>query len=268
MIPYFRFETLSVGFLTIQIWGLFVALGILVGLMICLARAKQLKLKQEAILNLILRIIVASLIGGRILYILTSGQLATYLDEPWLIFAIWQGGMASTGGFLGAAVVLFVFCHSKRPRICGGVEESLDCNFWQYANILAYAFPFGWMIGRLGCFFIHDHPGRLTNSFLGINFTSGTRFDMGLLEILVLLPLAILFLVLSETKKQTNWFALWLLWYYGLSRFLLDFLRAGDVAGADPRFWSLTLAQWGGLVLMILGGLVFLKIKKSGAGRS
>ena len=30
-----------------------------------------------------------------------------------------------------------------------------------YANAVCFGLPFGWFFGRMGCFVVHDHPGRV-----------------------------------------------------------------------------------------------------------
>lgn len=257
MIPYFNLDIVALGPLKIHVWGLFVALGFLVGLMICLGRAKRLKLKSEIILDLIMWIIVAALIGSRLLYVLIGNELAAYLAKPWLILAIWQGGMTSTGGFLGAAIALLIF-YKKRCVFCHPEKRSDEVSFWPYADILAYSFPFGWIIGRVGCFFTHLHPGRLTNFFFAVNLPTGARWEMALMEIMALLPLTILFLIFSRKARPPGFYAIWLMLWYGVMRFVLDFGRAMDLPFADSRYLGLTAAQWGSIIL-ILVGLIFFK---------
>src|SRR3989344_9201334 len=105
MLPYFHLSSLSLGPLKIQIWGLFVAAGFLIGLLIARVRAKQTGVKIEVIENLILWIVIFSLIFSRVFYVLFGGEFNAFLRQPWLIFAIWQGGMMSTGGFFGVIAV-------------------------------------------------------------------------------------------------------------------------------------------------------------------
>ncbi|HBV58345.1 MAG TPA: hypothetical protein DEB73_03760 [Candidatus Magasanikbacteria bacterium] len=265
MLPYFHLSSLALGPLKIQVWGLFVAAGFLIGLLIARTRAKQAGVKVETVENLILWIVIFSLFFSRVFYVLFGGEFGVFLQKPWLILAIWQGGMMSTGGFFGVIVVLIYkkysfLCHSDPPsanRLSG--EESL----WPYLDILAYAFPFGWLIGRIGCFFTHLHPGRLTNSNLGVNFIEGARLDMAILEVLALLPLAILFIIFSKKQHAAGFYTVWLLLWYGVSRFFLDFFRATDLPLSDARYFNLTVAQWGGILLILIGLAMSLRAKRS-----
>ncbi|MEK7189635.1 MAG: prolipoprotein diacylglyceryl transferase family protein, partial [Patescibacteria group bacterium] len=255
MLPYFHLSSFALGPLSIQIWGLFVAMGFLIGLLIARARAKKEGVKVETIENLILWIVISSLIFSRVFYVLFGGEFVVFLQKPWLILAIWQGGMMSTGGFFGVAVALLfkkyrLYCHSEQAKRS---EESLLL----YTDILSYSFIFGWLIGRIGCFLTHLHPGRLTDSFLSVNFTEGARLDMAILEVMILLPLAILFIVFSKKQRSAGFYTIWLLLLYGIIRFFLDFFRATDLPVSDTRYLNLTIAQWGSLLLIIISLIVF-----------
>jgi phosphatidylglycerol:prolipoprotein diacylglycerol transferase len=46
---------------------------------------------------------------------------------------------------------------------------------------------------------------------------------------------------------------------YAPSRFALDFLRARDMSGADPRYAGFTPAQWACFLLLGFGTLVLWK---------
>jgi phosphatidylglycerol:prolipoprotein diacylglycerol transferase len=116
----------------------------------------------------------------------------------------------------------------------------------RYAQAIAFAFPFGWTLGRLGCFLAHDHPGIRSESPLAVNYPDGARLDLGLLEALAMLALSIVFLRL-RTRAPTALPYLGLLCvYYGCVRFGLDWLRIEETLRGiyEPRYLGMTLAQW------------------------
>ena len=240
MIPYFGTTGWQIGFLKIQSWGLLVAMGFLVGLLISRWLVKKKKINQDIFLDLFVAILVFSLIGSRLFYVIFENAWGFYLRNPLDVFKIWQGGLSSFGGFLGAAVVLSYFWSKKIVT-------------WKELDILAFAFPFGWVVGRLGCLMIHDHLGIFSSSVLAISFVQGARLDMALMEILMLLPLLFIFawkglkLLLYPSLLSSVLF----LWY-GVGRFFLDFLRAQDIAFPDARYLFLTVAQWGSIILVII----------------
>lgn len=167
MIPWFQYQTISVGFLKLNVWGIFVSLGFLAGIVVSYFELRRKKLETKHVFDLAFWIILSAMIGGRLLYVLE--YLKFYFAAPLDILKIWQGGMSVYGGFIGATLAAVIYFK----------KHKLD--FWQYADALAFSLPLGLFIGRLGCFLIHDHPGLRTNFFLGVAYPDGGRFDLGLL---------------------------------------------------------------------------------------
>lgn len=260
MIPHFQFISFQIGPLTIYVWGFFVVLGILTGIFLLYRRGF---FKEDRNLNLILYLMFAAIIGGRLGYVLFY-DLFYFLENPIDIFKIWQGGMSSFGGFLAATIVLLIIL----PK-----DEKL-----KYLDILTIPFIWVWIIGRIGCFMIHDHLGRLSNFFLAVRFPDGARHDMALYEILAMVVLLVgcrvsLRLtaargkdqggkpdILKSKKLPIGLITSITIIYYTTTRFFLDFLRATDLPNSDPRYFGLTPAQYGSILFFILGIILVRKI--------
>jgi phosphatidylglycerol:prolipoprotein diacylglycerol transferase len=151
-------------------------------------------------------------------------------------------GFSSFGGFTGALIGLFVWCRRNREPVM------------PYADSLAYGLATGWMFGRLGCFTAHDHPGRHTSFFLAVHYPDGARHDLGLDEALWAAGIALTFALLRRRGKQPLGLYVTLLTLaYAPVRFGLDFLRATDVPEPDPRYFGLTPAQWGCVLVLFAG---------------
>lgn len=241
MIPFFQYNAFQIGPLTIQVWGLLVSFGIgaAIGTMYTLAR--RYFLSTEALLDMSVWALVAGLVGGRLFHVIFYDP-TYYLAHPERIIRFWEGGASSFGGFFGAAVAMWVFAKVRRFSW----KDLLP-----YLDIISVGLWLGWGIGRLGCFLIHDHPGRLTNFFLAVQYPGGARHDLGLYESLVGFFLFIVsyFLFPRLKKIGAGATAAFSWWLYAFIRFWLDFLRATDVANSDSRYAGLTPAQWGMLVL-------------------
>jgi phosphatidylglycerol:prolipoprotein diacylglycerol transferase len=67
------------------------------------------------------------------------------------------------------------------------------------------------------------------------------------------IPLAIAFLSLMKKPRPPGFYIGIMCTSYAPVRFALDFLRARDVSGADPRYAGLTPAQWACLILLSAG---------------
>lgn len=281
MIPFVQAKTISLGPIPIQVWGLFVALGILVSVFILWKRAKDFDTSREELLDLVLYMLVSGLIFARIFHIVFY-EFSFYSTYPVEIFKIWSGGLSSFGGFFGA--ILGFYWYFRFSISIGEIwKEKKQNKNWlkkiylqiknrkikqertkilRIADQLSFAAVFGWIIGRLGCASIHDHIGKLSNSFLAVNFPGGARFDMAIIEIIFLLPLAIIFFIIRKKKVFPGFYLAVILVYYGVLRFILDFFRATDIMHADTRYAGLTPGQYFGIVMVGVGLILFRGVYK------
>lgn len=242
MIPYFRFTFIPIGPLHIQVWGLLVATGIIAAVLLGRKVAKRRGLDPEVFTDFASLILVAAFVGARLLYA-AAYEPAAYLADPFKIFRVWEGGLSSFGGFIGAAIGAAAFIRRTRAP------------FMAYADVAAYVLPFGYGIGRIGCFLIHDHPGTLSHSLLAVRYPGGLRLDHGLLLSLLGFAIFICFFFRERRPRaaaEGGYLFLFML-FYGIVRFFLDFYRVWDLPGADARYLSLTPAQYG-CILLVLGG--------------
>lgn len=240
MIPYFRFTFIPLGPVHIQVWGLFVAAGMLTAAWLGAKKARERGLVADTFLDFASWIIVAALVGARLFHAIAY-EPASYVADPWRIFRIWEGGMSSFGGFIGAALAALAFAKIRR------------IDFRRYADIAAYVLPLGYGIGRIGCFLIHDHPGTLSHFLLSVRYPGGDRLDHGLLLSLLGFAIFAWFVSIERKGKGEKGFLYKFMVSYGMARFFLDFFRAWDLPGADTRYLFLTPAQYGALLVVALG---------------
>lgn len=253
MLPYFQIKAIGFGPIIVQIWGLCVAVGVVAATWFGSRLAKKYFLVGSLIWDISLWAIIGGLVGARLFYVLFY-NLGYFLNNWVEVFYVWQGGASSLGGFFGAGVAVYIFTK---------IKHFSWQDFLPYLDVGALSLWLGWGIGRIGCFLIHDHIGKLSGSFLAVKFAEGARFDLGLLESLLGWFLFFTFWVLFKKLIKIRWglvagasFA-----GYALVRFFLDFLRATDLSGMDPRYNGLTPMQWGLLALSLLTfGLTFVRI--------
>ncbi len=242
-------------------WATLVAVGCLVGMEIARARAVKMGIAPKDIIDGILVVLglgffmahVVSVIAYRPDLLETKGIMA--------IFGL-EGGFSSTGGFIGALAGLTVFYKWIRPMELG-----------RMADLIAYAFPFGWFFGRMGCAVVHDHVGQVTESPIGVFFPSGhpyagVHYELGLLEMVLMIPVMVLYWRLGR-QDRPGWFFMGLFFtLYAPIRFAMDYLRT------DPTYGQLTPAQWGMVGLFAFGvglllwsrGRDFTPLKLDGSG--
>ena len=254
MLPYYNFEIIKIGPLTLHVWGLFVALGVIVAIIFGGKLARKQKLSEEIMFDSAIFMLVGAFLMARVFHVAVY-EPTYYLAHLLDIFKIWQGGASSTGGFIGAFLGLFIYIKKRHLT---------KKDLYPYFDIMAVSLWLGWGIGRIGCFLTHEHPGKLTDFFMGVQYPGGSRFDLGLFESLVgFLLFAVYFSLFNYFyKKGSGLVAGYSFITYAIIRFFLDFLRASpqDYMGGDIRYFMLTPAQWAMLALIIIFG-VMIKIR-------
>ncbi len=256
MIPFFQSNTILIGPLTIQVWGLMVSLGIIAGVLVMTRLAKKFFLSQEVVLDLAMWSIVGGFLGARLFHVIFY-HLDYYLLHPSEVLKFWHGGASSLGGFFGAVVAVWVFAKCR---------HFTWAELFPYFDIGSVSFWLSWGIGRIGCFLIHDHPGTLSHFMLSVQFPAGARHDLGLYDSILGFALFGIFILLFKRFIKTGWgFVAGYSWIaYAVARFFLDFFRATDLAQSDVRYGHLTPAQWGmiTLVIALTTILIFVKVKQ------
>ncbi len=242
MIPYLQIPVYEIGPIPLDPWGTLVCIGLVVGLEMARARGIKTGLQVHDVVDGIVAIVGSGFVVGHLVHVLAYNPQQLETDGVMALLRLWAG-FSSMGGFLGAVIGSVVFYKLIRKR-----------DYFAHADAVMYGFPFGWVFGRLGCFLAHDHIGIKTDFFLGVKFPGGTRFDLGLLEALWTMVIAAAFYAAGRSDRRPGFFlALWCV-MYAPARFGLDFLRNTDLKTADVRWFGLTPAQYGAILMLLVGG--------------
>lgn len=245
-----------IGPVQVQVWGFFVALGMLLTILILWKRGKRLGFDVEQVLSLAIYMIVGGFIGARLFHVLFY-EPAYYLNNIFEIVKVWKGGLSSFGGITGAVLGAYLFVKLKKV---------FKDKILKVVDLISFSALFGWILGRVGCLMIHDHLGNLSNSVFSVKTTDGARLEMAGLEIVGLLPLAVVFYIIAFKEKKLarrspkgrdGVFTSLLFIYYGILRFILDFFRATDTLHSDARYLGLTPGQYFGMVIVVVGVFLF-----------
>ncbi|MCH8049205.1 prolipoprotein diacylglyceryl transferase [Patescibacteria group bacterium] len=244
MIPYIEWQTIQFGPITLYVWGLFVATGFILGALTAGWMAKRRGDNPKIIYDLVVWLMVAGLVGGRLGHVLFYDP-TYYLRNPLEVFAIWAGGLSIYGGFIACLIVGVWYLKRKHVDVL------------RYADSAIFGLPVGLWIGRIGCFLIHDHPGTATDFFLGVQYPDGVvRHDHGLYLSINGLLLALVFFWMAKKKRLKGAYIVVFSLWYGIVRFGLDFYRLDDV-----RYLGLTPAQYFSIVLMVFGAWLLYRLK-------
>jgi phosphatidylglycerol:prolipoprotein diacylglycerol transferase len=122
----------------VHTYGILVAGGFLVAMQLAARAAARAGLSRDKVLDLSFGILVAAMIGARVLFIIVNWD--EYKNDIPGIFQFWKGGLVFYGGFIGA--ILFSIVYMRQHRMA----------FFPYADAMAPTVAIGQALGRLGCF--------------------------------------------------------------------------------------------------------------------
>jgi len=237
----------KLGPLTVNSYGVMVALGFLSGILLAIYLAKKEKIAPEMMMDLALFVMISSIIGARIFYVIEFWP--EYWYRPLAMLFVWEGGLVFYGGLLGAVLTVLVFSRfNKLP-----VLKLLD--------LITPATALGYAIGRIGCFLRGCCYGVECKLPWAVKFpeAAGLRHPTQLYSLLTWLILfGVLWFLLTKRKFDGQIFALGLI-LYSVYRFLIEFVRT------NPQYFHLTAAQWGSLLLLIGAGVLYFKLSKAGS---
>lgn len=243
---------INLGFFQIHWYGLMYLSGFLAGYYIGVREAKlgRLPLTVDQVSDLLFYIVMGIVIGGRLGYGIFYG-LDYWLDDPFWIFRIWEGGMAFHGGFLGVVVALILF------------TRKLGIPLGTITDLAAFAVPPGLGFGRIGNFIGQELWGRPTDLPWGMVFKTDplglarhpSQLYQATLEGLVLF----LIIFIYTRKPRPRWAASALfLFFYGLFRFFVEFVREPDEQVGYALLGWMTRGQELSLPMIIAGGILFI----------
>lgn len=245
-IPYVPFPTIEVGPVPIQVFGLFVATGVLLGGWLTARRNSHLGIATEDTERIVIALVLSGIVGSRLLWVLTN---LDSIDSAVDVIAVWEGGLQFSGGFVTALLLApYLVRHLSRAQR------------WHMIDGAAIGLAVGMMGGRVGCYAVGEHLGGTTSFPLGITYLGGdtvegpltvgeTYWSLPVLELLYLgVVLVIMLLVDRGGRRGAGTLAGIFCVGYAVCRFASDFLRA-----YDPTAYGFTAAQYMTMALLPVG---------------
>jgi phosphatidylglycerol:prolipoprotein diacylglycerol transferase len=248
--PDFDPVAFALGPLQVRWYGLMYLLGFVGGWALGRYRAKRpgSGWTAEQVDDLVFYIALGVILGGRIGYVLFYG-FGSFLQNPLVLFRIWEGGMSFHGGFLGVLLAMGLFAR-KYQR-----------GFWATVDFIAPLIAPGLLFGRIGNFINGELWGRVTDLPWGMVFRQTgdglprhpSQLYEATLEGVALFVIVWLFSAKPRpTMAVSGVFAL----AYGIFRFLVEFVRQPDPQLGDLAFGWLTMGQVLSLPLIVAGGVL------------
>lgn len=224
-IPRIDFGAWVLGPIPIRMYGLMIGIGFLISMYLASRQARKEGLDPDRILDMGVYLLLAAIVGSRILYVLTN--LQEFTRNPLDAFAIWKGGLVFYGGLLAAVPVGIWYVRRHKLPV------------WKTADIMAPYIALGHGFGRLGCFFAGCCFGSPCSGPFCITFSdphSLAPLGVPLVPTQLLesggefLIFGLLLLVRRFRKFDGQVFWFYPL-FYAVLRFVLEFYRGDAVRG-------------------------------------
>lgn len=247
---------LELGPVTLYTYGVLLAAAYLLGLKVATVRASRHGLDQARILDLGIYVIVAALVGAKLLLLVTDFR--TFRSDPRELLNLARSGGVFYGGFLLAVSVALWYIRRARLPL------------WTTCDMFAPGIAFGHVIGRFGCLAAGCCFGKPTSMPWGMTFSNafaaanvGTPLGVALhpTQLYEAGAEALIFGTLLATEQKgrpypgrTFWLYVLL---YGVSRFVIEIYRGDERGVVGPlstsQFVSVILVPLAVVMLIYLG---------------
>lgn len=243
---------LQFGPVNVPTYGLLLAVAILVGVWMAVARAARMGLSRVVVYTSASVAVLAALLGAKLTDLLILRRVHTAAG-------LVSGAGTFLGGFLVAVIVTAIYA------------RAVHAGLLRLADSFAPPLALGVAIVRLGCFAAGCDFGKPTALPWGVVFTDsraaqftgvplGVRLHPSQLyeSLLGLLIFALLLLLDRRPRRPGTLFVTFTL-AYSSARFLLEFLR-GD---ADRGSWGpLSTSQWLAIVTLALVSALYVTLRR------
>ena len=247
----------QLGNFSVHWYGVFVAIGFMLGIWTAGLRGERDKLDPAQIMDLTLWIFGGAFVGARILYVITFWS-EEFSGQPfWKMFAL-RSGFVFYGGLVGASVTAIAYTRWKKLPT------------WKLADALGPSVALGHGFGRLGCLMTGCCFGRACELPWAIKFPYGHATHPNLVHPVQIYEALLNFslyglLALAHRKKRFDGqvFAFYLLGY-AVVRATVELFR-GDYPEGQMTGWA-TPAHLVSVVILAAG--IGLYVWRSKAGQA
>lgn len=204
---------------------------------------------KDDLADLLFYCAIGVILGGRMGYILFYNTSA-FLQDPLMLFRIWQGGMSFHGGFIGVCLAIIIFARKTGRKI------------FEVGDLVAPVTTIGLGAGRLGNFINGELWGRVTDVPWGMVFPfeaagplprhPSQLYQFALEGVLLFIVLWIYSRKPRPMMAVTGMFLL----LYGCFRFFVEFFRQPDEHLLFVAFGWMTRGQQLCIPMVVLGAVL------------
>jgi len=230
----------------VKSYGFLLALSFLAAIWLGVRRGRRRGMSSETVLDLVFIILVSSLVGVRLFYVVTHlGDFDSLLE----VLVIWDGGLTLYGGIVAAIAATWWACRRRGLAFLG------------VADVLVPGLALGLGITRIGCFLAGCCYGEPCDLPWAVRFPAGAPATLTFGAVAVhpsqLYASAAGFAIFGALLLWERWpsprgatFSRFLL-LYAIDRFLVDFSRF--YPPAQRGLLALSQNQWISLGLFTIG---------------
>ncbi len=246
-----NFDPVAFQILSLEIrwYSLAYIVGIILGWIYC----KKKLIKDQHILSIfddfITYLVIGVILGGRLGYALFY-NLKYYLENPFEILMVWNGGMSFHGGLIGIMIASHFF--AKKHKI----------NQFIFLDLVSLSAPIGIFFGRIANFINSELIGRATDLPWSVQFIliddikrHPSQLYEAFFEGIILFFLLRYFYKKNYLNRPGEISALFLI-FYSLFRFFAEFFRSPD-SQIGYLILNLTMGQLISILFLIAGTILF-----------
>ena len=249
-------NVIEIGPLTVHFYGIMIALGVIVAVVVAKRRYERFGGSGEILERVAIWTVIVGFFGARAGYVIT--HTGDFVDRPWGMLFIWEGGLALYGGLTLGAITAIVLLRKWRGDV------------FAFGDAVAVGVPLAQAIGRFGNYFNQELFGTPSNlpwavqidprfaaaaGYPGYATFNPTFFYEALWNVLLTVGIILVLERRGKLAKGSS-IALYLI-IYGTGRFLMELMRT------DTTFRLVGLSRNGwisaGAVLFGIGLLIYMQ---------
>lgn len=202
----------------LPLYGFCIIIGVILGLLVVYFNAKKVILENEKVYALLIYIALGAIIGAKYYTYYTN------YEKFKGVFDFFKLGLSSYGAVIGILIVLFIY--SKQFKI----------KYKDLIYLLVTSIPLMYGIGKIGCFLSGCCYGIKYNGIFKVIYNYSlsapkgeSLFPIQLLEAFVFILIFVYLSFLIKKEKNKDYIIDFAFILCGLSKFLLEYLRASHI---------------------------------------
>ncbi len=245
-------NTIEIGPLTIHFYGILIALGVVVAIIVSRHRYVRFGGNAELFEKVAIWAVVIGFIGARLAYV--STHLSRFDGRPWAVIYIWEGGLALYGGIVAGAITIIYLVNKHHGDL------------FAIGDAIAVGLPLAQAIGRFGNYFNQElfgtpsdlpwaiiiDPARRPAGYEEFETFHPTFAYEAIWNALILVPVILLLERSGKLAKGASWGIYVAM--YAMIRFGTELLRTDTTfrfLGISRNGWVSVAAFLGGVAWVV-----------------